>query len=207
MIPPRYLLVQPVNSTRIFFQQLDKAKIDPYVRIEATGHARSIKTFSEPLFNGSANILLTSQPTLNFYPKEWIPRHEIIKVLERHTIQDMPLSKIEIKCPSSYDGKEHMIRMVSEMTHQRMYKKKISKGEVPHKRLHKIYKEFILEFKKTKRIYKHLKASPMIMVYANPGQKELLTKEFVLGLKNYLPWMKTAFTTLTTIDFLDYEVF
>lgn len=202
-----YGLINPTNSLRITLSLLEQNKIETDIKLRATAHGGSIKTYSEPHPEIDAHYLMASQPTLSFHGKQWVKNRKVLEAINRFNIRDVPLQSFEMILPSTYDGKRHSTTFARINTHTPMFKKMVTEGKIPYRRLAKIHKDFMRELKKTmsKAIYQHLKMSIMIMVDVNPGKKEMFSKDFVLGLRQ--PFMQKVFTTNALWQCTDYEVF
>jgi len=202
-----YALVHPINSLRVTLSLLDQHKLNTDIKIKATAHAQSIQTHREPKPEIDADYLITSQPTLVFHGKQWLKPHKVLDAINRLQIPDVPIEQFELILPSVYDGKRHRTTFAILNTHSRMFKKMVSEGKIPYRRLMKICNDFmqILKERTSKTIYRHLKRSVMIMVDVNPGKNEMYNKEFVIGLKQ--PFMRKVVSTHFLWNCTDYEVF
>jgi len=202
----RYALVHPTNALRLTLRLLAEHKIKTDIKIKATAHAKSILTHKEPRPEIDADYIITSQPTLIFHGRKWLKPHTVIDQLNRLQIQEVPLQRLELILPSTYDGKNHWVCFALVNTHTPLFKKMVAKGEIPYRRLLKIHKRFIekLKEKVPRAIYRHLKASIMVMVDVNPGKHEMYNRDFVLGLRQ--PFMQKVVTTKALWECIDYEV-
>ena len=201
----KYALVNLTNSLRINLMLLEQHNIETDIKISATAHAPSTQTYSEPEPGIDADYMITSQPTLVFHGRQWLKPNKVIDAINQKGILDVPLQTFEVILPSSYDGKRHRTTFSFLNTHNKMFKKMVAKGEIPYKRLLKIYNKFMDAMKERVTTYKHLKASIMIMVDVNPGRAEMFNKDFVIGLRQ--PFMRKVCTTRTLWECIDYEVF
>lgn len=204
--PNRYALVSPTNALRLILKQLEEHKIKTDIKIKATAHAKSILTHKEPRPEIDADYIITSQPTLMFHGRQWLKPHIVSDQLNRLQIQEVPLQRLELILPSTYDGKKHWVCFALVNTHTPLFKKMVAKGEIPYRRLLNIHKQFIekLKEKVPRAIYRHLKASIMVMVDTNPGREEMYNKDFVLGLRQ--PFLQKVVTTKALWECIDYEV-
>lgn len=202
-----YALVNPTNSLRITLSLLEQNKIKTDIKLTATAHGQSIKTYSELHPEIDASYLMTSQPTLLFHGRQWLKNRRVLDAINRLNIKDVPLQHIEMILPSTSDGKKHRTTFARINMHTPMFKKMVAEGKIPYRRLVKIHKDFIDELKKntSKAIYKHLKMSLMVMTDVNPGKQEMFSKDFVIGLRQ--PFMHKVFTTQALWRCTDYEVF
>jgi len=207
MTQNRYALVLPTNSLRLTLSYLEQHKVNTDIMVSATAHAPATKSYKEPAYDLDATWLITSQPTLIFHGKQWLKTRELLTAINKRGIPDVPMDICELLLPSQYDGEKHRTVFARLTTHSRMFKKMVTEGNFPYKRLNKINQDFIDAVKRntSEKVYRHLKVSPMLMVDVNPGKEEMFKRDFVIGLRQ--PFMQKVFTTDALWRCVDYEVF